>query len=159
MNVQGNWYPSTIAGSDPKAIANIDYFPFPTASGAQSTMEVWPENTLMINAKSDKEHQDAAAAFVDYYVSVEAREMLAKEGRLFPSNINVDLTTLDLPEIMLKLGNYMNSQTGDTFVHVDLAFTAAISSEFLDATQGVINNTVTPEEAAQRVQEVADQSN
>ncbi|MGO6787580.1 ABC transporter substrate-binding protein [Rhizobium ruizarguesonis] len=159
MNVQGNWYPSTLAGADPASVENIDYFPFPTTSGEQNTLEVWPENTLMINAKSDKEHQDAAAAFIDYYVSVESQTMLAKEGRLFPSNINVDLTTLKLPKIMLSLGNYMNSQTGDTFMHVDLAFTAAIASEFLDATQGVVNKTVTPEEAAQRVQDVADRSN
>ncbi|MER8601021.1 extracellular solute-binding protein [Mesorhizobium sp. M1339] len=159
MNVQGNWFPSTLAESDPATTAKIDYFPFPAASGKRSTMEIYAENTLMINAKSDKQRQDAAAAFIDYYISVEAQAMLAKGGRLFPSNINVDLTTLQLPNVMLKLANFMNSQTGDTFMHVDIAFTAEIANEFLDATQGVINNTVTPAEAAKRVEDVIDHNN
>ncbi|MER9240657.1 extracellular solute-binding protein [Mesorhizobium sp. M0633] len=159
MNVQGNWFPGTLAEWNSASTAKIDYFPFPAASGKQSTMEIYAENTLMINAKSDRQHQDAAAAFVDYYVSMEAQAMLAKGGRLFPSNINVDLTTLELPSVMLKLANFMSSQTGDTFMHVDLAFTAEIANEFLDATQGVINNTVTPAEAAKRVQDVTDRRN
>lgn len=157
MNVQGNWWPSTLAQSDPDPAAKIDFFQFPAVSGKQSTMEIWAENTLMINAKSDKQHQDAAAAFIDYYVSVEAQGALAKAGRLFPSNINVDLATLGLPDVMLKLANVMNSQSGDTFIHVDIAFTASIANEWLDATQGVVNGTVTPGEAAKRVQDVADQ--
>ncbi len=156
-NVQGNWYQSTIAGSDPAAAAKIDYFPYPAISGKRSTLEFWAENTLMINAKSDKAHQDAAAAFIDYYVSVEAQSTLAQAGRLFPSNINVDLTTLKLPDVMVKFAKFANSQTGATFMHVDLAFTAKIANEFLDATQGVINGTVTPTEAAKRVQNVTDQ--
>ncbi|HEX9987300.1 MAG TPA: extracellular solute-binding protein [Chloroflexia bacterium] len=157
MNVQGNWWPSTLAQSDSASPAKSDYFPFPAVSGKRSTMEIWAENTLMINAKSDKQHQDAASAFIDYYVSVEAQGVLAKAGRLFPSNINVDLTTLGLPDVMLKLANFMNSQSGDTFIHVDVAFTASIANEWLDATQGVLNGTVTPAEAAKRVQDVADQ--
>jgi raffinose/stachyose/melibiose transport system substrate-binding protein len=155
-NVQGNWYQSTIAGSDTASAAKIDYFPYPAVSGRRSTLEFWAENTLMINAKSDKRHQDAAAAFVDYYVSAEAQSKLAQSGRLFPANIKVDLTTLKLPAVMLKFANFANSQTGDTFMHVDLAFTAEIANEFLDATQGVINGTVTPAEAAKRVQDVTD---
>lgn len=157
MNVQGNWFPSTLAGSDEAAAEKIDYFPFPPVTGRQGTMEIYAENTLMINAKSDERHQAAAAAFVDYYVSAEAQATLAKSGRLFPSNVNVDLTTLELPQVMLKLADLMNSQTGDTFMHVDLAFTAEVANEFLDATQGVVNNTVTPAEAAKRIQDVTDQ--
>jgi raffinose/stachyose/melibiose transport system substrate-binding protein len=157
MDVQGNWWPSTLAQSDPASAAKIDYFPFPAASGKRSTMEIYAENTLMINAKSDKQHQGAAAAFINYYVSAEAQAVLAKAGRLFPSNINVDLKTLGLPAVMLKLVNFMNSQSGDSFIHVDVAFTASIANEWLDATQGVINGTVTPAEAAKRVQNVADQ--
>jgi raffinose/stachyose/melibiose transport system substrate-binding protein len=157
MNVQGNWWPGTVAGSDPASAAKIDYFPYPAARGRRSTLEFYAENTLMINAKSDKRHQNAAAAFVDYYVSVEAQSTLARGGRLFPANINVDMTTLKLPDVMLKFAKFANSQTGDTFMHVDLAFTAKIANEFLDTTQGVINGTVTPAQAAKRVQDVADQ--
>lgn len=157
MNVQGNWWQSTLAQSDPASAEKVDYFPFPAVSGKPTTLEFWAENTLMINAKSDKPHQDAAAAFIDYYVSVEAQSILAQSGRLFPSNINVDLKMLKLSDVMLKFANFANSQTGDTFMHVDLAFTAEIANEYLDATQGVINGTVTPVEAAKRVQDVADQ--
>ncbi|WFE64135.1 extracellular solute-binding protein [Micromonospora sp. WMMD714] len=156
MNVQGNWYPSTIAGSDKAAADKMDYFVFPAAVGKQSTLEIYAENTLMINAKSDQRRRDAAAAFVDYYVAAEAQTTLGKAGRLFPANVEVDLTTLDLSKVMLKLADAMKSQTSDSFLHVDLAFTAEVANEFLDATQGVVNKTVTPAEAAKRVQAVAD---
>lgn len=151
MTVQGTWYQTTLASFDGEEATQVQYFDFPAAHGKSAFLEFWPENTLMINARSDKEHRDGAAAFIDYYVSVDAQLNLARDGRLFPSSTSVDLAEAGASAIMLEFAAFANSYVGAPFMHVDLAFTGAVSAEFMDATQGVLNGTVSPHEAAERV--------
>ena len=156
MWIQGNWMMANFRGDSAAPSFPVDYFPVPAASGKSSVLETFAENTLMISSRS--KNKDAAAAFIDYYVSEGSQAKLAKAGYLFPSNVKVDLAAAGVSAVEQRLAKDMKSAGGATFMHVDHAFAPEVANTFLDATQGLIGGTVTPEQAAKRVQNTADQA-
>ncbi len=148
MWYQGTWMPSNFKGSDAEAFFDYDFFPWPKMSGNDPVMEVFAENALFINAGS--RNKDAAAKFMDYFVSTEVQTRKTYDDRPYPGNVNVDLSRLNPIEI--KLAETMKNAGYFSFMHVDHAFDPAIANTFLDVTQALLALDMTPEKAASQVE-------
>jgi raffinose/stachyose/melibiose transport system substrate-binding protein len=150
------WYQGTFNISrfvNEKGVPNfpLGFFPLPKIGDREPTMSMFAEDTLMMNAKSDK--KDAAAEFLNFVVSKEAQENQVAARQLYPANIEVDLS--GLPPLLSDIGKVINQYKQSTFMHVDHAIADNIADPYLDALQAVLVGTKTPEEAAADVEKVA----
>jgi raffinose/stachyose/melibiose transport system substrate-binding protein len=151
MWYQGTWMPSVFKGSDDEAFFEYDFFTWPKMSSHDPVMEVFAENAIFIHKRS--ENPDAAAKFIDYFVSTDVQTRKTYDDRPFPANVNVDLTKLDAIEI--KLAETMKNSGFFSFMHVDHAFEPAIANVFLDVTQAILAIDMTPEKAAAEIEKEA----
>lgn len=143
MWYQGTFLISTLLGNHKSFTFPLGFFKFPSFPGVQRTVEVWPENTVMINAKST--HKNQAAEFVNWIVSTKAQQKKVDMQLPYAANTRVDLAPL-LP-IAKQAGGVMGTVT-DSFMHIDLAFNPAIAQTFLTQLQGVLSGDISPEAAA-----------
>ncbi len=151
MWYQGTWMPSTFKGSDAEAFFEYDFFTWPKMSDHDPIIEVFAENAIFVHSRTP--HPDAAAAFVDYFVSTEIQTRKTYDDRPFPANVNVDLSQLN--PIEKKLADTMKNAGYFSFMHVDHAFDPAIANVFLDVTQALLALDTTPEKAAADIEEEA----
>ena len=139
---QGSWMPGLFGTAN--APFTYDFIPFPSFPGVTPTQELWAEETLMINSKSA--HKDEAAQFIDYVLSQPVQTTMAQNNQ-FPANKNVDLSVMNNPSLV-KLGKVMAATGNATYVHPDIAFNDAVSSEFLNDLAAVMAGAMTPAQAA-----------
>lgn len=142
MWYQGSWMPQVFGMAS--APFDFDFFQFPAFPPQKPTMEVFAEETLMIDSKST--HKDEAAEFINWVISNEIQTLRTTQG-FFPAIKNVDLSALK-PPILQTLGKAMADAGPFTYMHVDHAVSDAVSAEFLDALQAVIAGAMSPADAA-----------
>ena len=101
MWYQGTWMPSVFKGSDAEAFFDYDFFPWPKMSDKAPVMEVFAENALFIHAKTP--NPEAAAEFMNYFISKEVQTRKTYDDRPFPGNVDVDLSKISTIEQKLAL--------------------------------------------------------
>ena len=151
MWYQGSFILAKFLSPDDKLLYPVDWFPFPQIGSMEASIEMFAENTWMINKKSA--HKAQAAELLDFLISREAQARMVDEVGPFPANRFVTLTSL--PPMVQRLGSTIAEHHGYTWMHVDHALGPAIAHPFLVELQGVLAGTVTPEAAAKRTEEAA----
>ena len=71
----------------------------------------------------------------------------------FPANSSIDETSL--PAMVQRLGGLIAHDGGYTWMHIDHALGPEIAEPYLEALQGVLAGTVTPEQAAATTEKAA----
>ncbi len=153
MWYQGTWMPTYFMGSGTSIPFPVNFFSFPSFPGVNPTVEVFAENTLMINAKS--QHQAEAAKFLDWVISQQAQQHKIASQLPFAANTQVSLSPL-IP-IDQQAGADMAKVGKFTFMHPDHALDPAIADVFLTQLQGVLSGAVSPQAAAQATEASATQ--
>jgi raffinose/stachyose/melibiose transport system substrate-binding protein len=146
---QGTWQINAFKGDNKDIPYPVDFFPYPTVGSQKPTVEIFVENTLMINAKTP--HKDEAAQFLDWVISKEAQQHKTDSQLPYAANTTVDLSKL-LP-LAQKAGAAMANANEFTFMHPDHALDPAIADVFLTQLQGVFDGTITPAAAAKATED------
>lgn len=151
----GMWYQGSFIL--PKFITNgklsspVDWFPYPQIGSVTPTMSMFAENTYMINKAS--KHKAADAELLNYLVSKPVQTRMVNEVGPFPANKSVSLSSQ--PAMVQRLGAKIAQSNGYTWMHIDHALPPGIATPFLQALQGVLSGTVTPQAAAQKTEQAA----
>jgi raffinose/stachyose/melibiose transport system substrate-binding protein len=141
---QGSFNLGRFRGDQPECcVVPIDFFPLPQIGDRKPVMSVFAEDTHMIHAAC--KNKDAAAEFLNWYVSPEVTKKKLEIDKPFPSTIDAD--TSKLSEMEQRLAKAMADSGSFTFMHVDHAVAPAISDRFLTEVQGVLSDATSPEEA------------
>jgi len=141
---QGSFNLGRFRGDQPECcVVPIDFFPMPQIGDRKPVMSVFAEDTHMIHAAS--KNKDAAAEFLNWYVSPEVTKKKLEIDKPFASTVDAD--TSKLSEMEQRLSKEMTDSGSFTFMHVDHAVAPAISDRFLTEMQGVLSDATTPEEA------------
>jgi raffinose/stachyose/melibiose transport system substrate-binding protein len=141
---QGSFNLGRFRGDQPECcVVPIDFFPMPQIGDRKPVMSVFAEDTHMIHAVC--KNKDAAAEFLNWYVSPEVTKKKLEIDKPFPSTIDAD--TSKLSEMEQRLAKAMADSGSFTFMHVDHAVAPAISDRFLTEVQGVLSDATSPEEA------------
>ena len=151
MWYQGSFILSRFLGDDGQLTYPVDWFPYPKIGDVDPSVSIFAESTWMINKNS--QHKDEAAEFLNFMVSKEAQAQMVKQLGPFPANTSVDESKL--APIVQKLGGLISSYGGYTWMHVDHALGPGVAQPFLEALQGVLAGTVTPEDAAATTEKAA----
>ncbi len=152
MWYQGSFILSRFLGEDGKLEYPVDWFPYPKIGDTEPSVSVFAESTWMINKNS--QHQDEAAELLNFLVSKEAQTQMVSKLGPFPANTSVD--ELALPPMAKRLGDLISNYGGYTWMHVDHALGPGVAQPYLEALQGVLAGTVTPEDAAKTTEEAAE---
>ena len=129
----------------------VSFFPYPKIGDVAPTIEIFAEETDMINAHS--KFKDAAAEFLNFAVSKQAQERQTKTDVPFPVNKSVELT--GLPFMVKQIGALIAGYKGSTWMHVDHALTSNVAIPFLDSLSSVLTGQMSPEDAAKAVEQAA----
>lgn len=143
MDLQGQWYDSTILGNG----ANMDdysWFAFPNGTGR---MSAFAEMTQMNKNLTDVQ-VDAAVKYLDYIFS---NDSAASE---YGKYMNLPLPTLDaaLPAGQPHVGEMFNfSKENGTFTITDQAFPTVVADVLFNMQDALYSGTTTPEQAATEI--------
>lgn len=151
MWYQGSFILAKFLGPDGKLQYPIDWFPYPAIGSAEPSVSVFAESTWMINNAS--QHKDQAAELLNYLVSKGAQARMVASIGPFPANSSIDESAL--PEPVRRLGELIAHDNGYTWMHIDHALGPEIAEPFLEALQGVLAGTVTPQQAAEKTEQAA----
>ena len=145
---QGVWMINIFKGEEADIPYEVDFFPFPQVGDRPPVTSIFAENTVMIHANSP--HQDEAAEFINYLISLEAQQHKVDSQLPYPANVNADLSPL-IP-LAQEAGDAVADASEFTFMHVDHQFDPAIADVFLNQLQAALDGAVTPEQAAEAVE-------
>ncbi len=151
MWYQGSFILSKFLGDDGKLQYPVGWFPYPKIGDVEPSVSVFAESTWMINKNS--QHKDAAAELLNFLVSKDAQAKMVSTLGPFPANTSVDESSL--PETVQNLGKLISNYGGYTWMHVDHALDPGVAQPYLEALQGVLAGTVTPEQAAATTEKAA----
>jgi raffinose/stachyose/melibiose transport system substrate-binding protein len=151
MWYQGSFILAKFLNGDGKLDYPVDWFPYPRIGSTDPSMSVFAESTWMIN--KDSQHKDEAAQLLDFLVSKEAQTRMVTSVGPFPANATIDESSQ--PPMVQRLGKVIAEDGGFTWMHVDHALGPEIAEPFLEALQGVLANTVTPQQAAEKTEAAA----
>ncbi len=153
MWYQGTWMISTFLGNNKTLPFSVGFFPFPAFPGVKPTIEVFAENTLMIDSKS--KYKDQAAEFLNWIISDQAQQHKINSQLPYAANTRVSLASL-IP-LAQQAGGTMAKAGQFTFMHVDHAFDPAIADTFLTQLQGVLSGAISGQTAAEATETTATQ--
>lgn len=151
MWYQGSFILSKFLDKSGKLTSPVDWFPFPQIGSTTPSMSMFAENTWMINKAST--HKDQAAELLDFLVSKQAQSKMVSDVGPFPANKSVSLSSA--PPTVQRLGQKIAQYNGYTWMHIDHALAPGIATPFLEALQGVLSGTVTPQAAAEKTEQAA----
>ncbi|MBN1315559.1 MAG: extracellular solute-binding protein [Anaerolineales bacterium] len=144
----GSFAARRFAGDDGQLLGDFGVFTWPVMnSDVGSIPQVFCESSVMINANS--EYKDQAAQFVNYILSTENQTAFMEIGGGIAANQNADYSLLS-PLVQDQLAIIRNGPPV-SFMPVDHQLDPSISSEYLDALQGVLSGITTPQQAAEMV--------
>jgi raffinose/stachyose/melibiose transport system substrate-binding protein len=129
----------------------VDWFAYPKVGDADPSISVFAESTWMINKAS--QHKAEAAELLDYLVSRQAQTRMVRDLGPFPANSGIDESSL--PPMVQRLGKVIAQYGGYTWMHVDHALGPEIAEPYLEALQGVLAGTASPEQAATTTEKAA----
>ena len=130
--------------SNGKPTFPINWFPYPKIGSRKPTIEMFAENTMMINRNT--QYPAESAEFLNYLISNASQTKMDSTVGPFPVNRSVTLG--NLPPYAQRLATTMARYHGYTFMHVDHALNQGVAAPFLQALQGVLAGSVTPQQAA-----------
>jgi len=145
MDLQGQWYDSTILGND-LSVDDYDWYAFPNGTGR---MSAFAEMT-QLNANLTDAQLNAAIDYLDYIFSNESAQSD------YSKYMNLPLPTLDtlVPETQPHVSEmYDYSKEYGTFTITDQAFPTVVADVLFDMQDALYSGTVTPEEAAANIDE------
>jgi raffinose/stachyose/melibiose transport system substrate-binding protein len=129
----------------------INWFPYPQIGSTKPSIEMFAENTMMINRQS--QHKAEAAELLNFLISKQSQnEMISTTGP-FPVNKSVKLN--HLPSYAQRLAKEMAKYHGYTWMHIDHALGQGVATPFLQELQGVLAGSITPQKAAQTTEAAA----
>ncbi|NMB20366.1 MAG: extracellular solute-binding protein [Firmicutes bacterium] len=153
MYLMGSWATATITAENPDVLQYIDFFPFPAVEGGlgdPTNMIGTPGNNYFSIAESSP-NKELALELLRYMTDQTAAEMLVEANAIPPFVGGSDLLTNPL---MIKL-----FETVEAANHVQLWYDQYLPPELaqvhLDTTQAVFGGSMTPQEAADRMEEAA----
>lgn len=153
MYYQGTWLVQSLMQNDFEGKYGMFRMPpmtDPDAKGNQNYVLLGP-NGLEVSSKTA--HPDAAAQFVDFYVSQESQSMLVEMTGRIPSRSDaVDPDTA--PWHMLFVANDLAEAEG-AVSWLDVVLENRVSEVYLNAIQEVLSGTMTPEDAVAAVRDEA----
>ena len=153
MYLMGSWATATITTENPDVLQYIDFFPFPAVEGGKgdpSNMIGTPGNNYF-SISSKCENKDLAIEFLKYMTDKESAQLLVQANAIPPFVGGSELLTNPL---MIKLFETVQAANNvqlwyDQYLPPDLA------QVHLDTTQAIFGGTMTPQEAADRMEEAA----
>jgi raffinose/stachyose/melibiose transport system substrate-binding protein len=155
MELMGQWAPAVEMDNsvDKKGIGDaLDWFPFPMVEGGAGDPNdaVGGGNGFAIGKNATPEAID----FVKYLTRAESQVQMAQIGVIIPvvKGGEVGLTDPLLIKLQKQLGLAKYFQ-----LYYDQALPAAMGSVVNDATQGIFAGTLTPQQAAQKLEDSAKQ--
>ena len=156
MELMGQWAPSVeMANStDKKGIGdNLGFFPFPMVEGGAGaiTDAVGGGNGFAVGKNASPEAVD----FVKFMTSAENQAALAKIGVAIPVVKGGEVGLSD-PLMVIVQKTFAAAQYFQ--LYYDQALPPAMGSVVNDATQGIFAGTLTPEQAAQQIEDSAKQN-
>ena len=117
-------------------------------------MEVFAENTFMINAQS--QHKDLAAEFLDLVVSKKQQQGMVRSQGPFAAYAGLSLA--NEPPAVQKLGQEISQYSKPTFMHVDHALPPQVSNPYLKSLQSVLAGSMSSLQAAKTTEAAAQQA-
>jgi raffinose/stachyose/melibiose transport system substrate-binding protein len=129
----------------------VDWFAYPKVGDADPSISVFAESTWMINKAS--QHKAEAAELLDYLVSKPVQTRMVRDLGPFPANSGIDESSL--PPMVQRLGKVIAQYGGYTWMHVDHALGPEIAEPYLEALQGVLAGTASPQQAAATTEKAA----
>jgi raffinose/stachyose/melibiose transport system substrate-binding protein len=141
MMLEGDWLVNQV--TEAGRAADIDVFPFPTGTGR---LYGFGEN-FYISTQSDA--PDAAAAFLDYFVSDAVQQSVS--GLFGSISINSNVTYTEISPLNQRWMDIF-AQYGETFINGDQAFPLDVTTEYFRVINEVASDVLAPEEAGAAMQ-------
>ncbi|HET8523804.1 MAG TPA: extracellular solute-binding protein [Thermomicrobiales bacterium] len=150
MELMGSWLPSTAAGEMKGFDEKLDFFPVPVPPDGKGDPTSIVGGTGTAYAVSEKSKSPAAAVeLLRYLTDTTTRDALAKGGDV-PAEKGATITDPRMQKVAGALEKAAHLQLyWDQFLPPDLG------QAQLDVTQGLLSMDMTPEEAAQKMDDVA----
>lgn len=150
MIIQGSWLVASTRGEAPEFAPNLDFFTFPAVEGgAGDPSNVVGGANVMFSVSSTTKMKDEAITLLKYLTAAETAADWAATGRL-PAVRNVaidDPLSQRMAETLGKAGNLQ--------LYYDQFLPPVLGELHKDTTQAIFGLTMTPEEAARAMEELA----
>ena len=153
MYLMGSWATATNTTENPDLQQYIDFFPFPAVEGGKgdpSNMIGTPGNNYF-SISSKCENKDLAIEFLKYMTDKESAQLLVQANAIPPFVGGSELLTNPL---MIKLFETVQA-ANNVQLWYDQYLPPELAQVHLDTTQAIFGGTMTPQEAADRMEEAA----
>ncbi len=151
MDVMGSWAPTaefqaaTDGGANLKA--NLGFFPFPTVDNSvEPTAVIGVINGYAVGKNAPDETVD----FLKFLTSADEQRIRVKAGLALPSITGIDDA---IPDTWMKQAFAAGANAESFQLVYDQALSPAVAQAVLDATEGLFGGTLTPEQAAQTMED------
>lgn len=158
----GTWWPSTVEGGLEGCPFEVHTILLPQAVEGQKLQgqQFFANEGYGINANATKEEADAAAAFLDYYFNIEGQKMMFADLGTHQANKTFNE---NLDEYGCKINPLFQEDAFERQSslpqcnYADWGYDTSVIEELKDRMADLLAGTITPQEAAESVQEAADE--
>lgn len=150
MTLMGTWEGSSIKNENPEFFKKVDFFPFPTVPGGKgSTGVVGSVGNNFYSVSKACKHPDAAVNLVKAMVDDESVQARLAEGRIVP------IKGLKVSEPAQQRVLKMLAEASNVQLWYDQDLPPKLGELHKDLVQSLLSLSVTPEEAAQKMEAAA----
>lgn len=159
----GTWWPSTVEGGLEGTGFDVHTILLPQAVEGQMLQgqQFFANEGYGINANATKEEADAAAAFLDYYFNIEGQKAMFSDLKTYQANksFNDNLAEYgcEIDALFSEPAFERQSSLPQTN-YSDWGYDTSVVEELKDRMADLMAGTITPEEAAEAIQVVADEA-
>jgi raffinose/stachyose/melibiose transport system substrate-binding protein len=151
MDVMGSWAPTAEiqAATDGGAAIkqNLGFFPFPTVdNGKEQTAVIGVVNGFAVGKNAPDETVD----FLKFLTSADEQRIRVTAGLALPSVTGIDDA---IPDTWMKEAFAAGAAAESFQLVYDQALSPAVAQAVLDATEGLFGGTLTPQQAAQMMED------
>ncbi|HIC88976.1 MAG TPA: extracellular solute-binding protein, partial [Anaerolineae bacterium] len=154
MMLMGTWLPGVIEKEMPGITAKMDFFMFPAVEGGKGNPAnvVGGTNTAYAIASTCKHPELAVELLKELSSDETVKELVEVVGRV--SGVKVEVDATKVPPLTLKAMKTLET-AGHLQLYYDQYLPPAMAETHKDTTQALFGKTMTPEEAAQAMEEAA----
>lgn len=151
MDVMGSWAPTAEiqAATDGGAAIkqNLGFFPFPTVDkGVEQTAVIGVVNGFAVGKNAPDETVD----FLKFLTSADEQQIRVKAGLALPTVTGIDSS---IPDTWMREAFAAGGSAESFQLVYDQALSPAVAQAVLDATEGLFGGTLTPQQAAQMMED------
>ncbi len=153
----GSWYTGTFQADSPDFYKKIGWFSFPAVDGsaADASIQIGTVGDQFISFNCTGDKLKAAFEFVTYYANDDTVQLMVDKGKIPPVKNVGDLITDPVTKDILTAANTASS----TQLWYDQYLPPAVAQTHLDTCQEIFGLTMTPEDAATKLQQSMEEYN